>query len=151
MTSYVRLFSGHSLHRTYVVHVLLMSQAIDPSYYMFAPHKIKSISNFDSALKLYVDAYLWNIWTLKNLESYREEAHISVLLCYGSILLKLYTGKVGLASISRVLALSVSVGCFRLKSWFVVNNPGWKQRQMGKDVVVHVVFYCHSMSKLNNY
>ena len=28
--------------------------------------------------------------------------------------------------------------CFRLDSWFVDKNPGWKWWQVGKDVVVHV-------------
>ena len=35
---------------------------------------------------------------------------------------------------------TVALGqCFRMKSWFVDKNPGWKWWQVGKDVVVHVV------------
>ena len=30
-------------------------------------------------------------------------------------------------------------------------NPGWKQRQVGKDFVVHVAIYRQNMPKLNNY
>ena len=47
---------------------------------------------------------------------------------------------------------TVALGqCFRMKSWFVDKNPGWKWWQVGKDVVVHVAISCENITLFNKY